>query len=111
MRAFRAIDPDLTLSYAEAFLAVAEKPGHGPTEYAKSLGSVQPVVSRLLHELGSRSRRKERTEGLGLVEWNIHPESLRNKQYFLTPKGESLKEKVVAILQGRRAGTHDEATS
>lgn len=86
---FRLISPRMTASYMSGFLAVARNPGCGPTEYAKMLGTIQPIASRILLELGSHSR-NEGKEGLGLVDRVVSPTSLRNQQYFLTPKGRKL---------------------
>jgi hypothetical protein len=53
-----------------AFLTVARHPGLGPTGYAKLLGTIQPIMSRILLEIGRKARARE--EGLGLVD-NVGP--------------------------------------
>jgi DNA-binding MarR family transcriptional regulator len=90
------VEPRMPSSYMEAFLVVALKPGYGPTEYAKELGTIQPIASRILLEIGAQPRGG--TEGLGLVDRRVSDESLRNQEYYLTPKGKELLRKIAAAL-------------
>lgn len=92
--AFRAVDPAMPLSYAAAFLAVASNPGHGVTAYAETLGMVKPVASRVLLEIGIKTR----TGGPGyeLVDRVHNDADMRNVNYFLTAKGKKL---MAAILK------------
>lgn len=85
---FRAIEPRMPSSYVDAYLSVALEPGKGPTEYAKDMQTIQPIASRVLLEIGSKAR--EREEGLGLVDRQANPETLRSHEYFLTQKGKRL---------------------
>jgi DNA-binding MarR family transcriptional regulator len=100
---FRAIDPNMSSSYIAAFLAVARKPGLGPTEYAKDLGTIQPIASRILQEIGQKSRYDGR-EPLKLVDNQLSATSLRNKEYFLTPRGQLLYKQVLAVMEGTKRG-------
>lgn len=95
--AFRTVDPKIPSSYIRMFLAVAEKPGRGPTEYARMLETVQPVASRILLEIGPKAR--ERDAGLGLVTMDYAPDNLKQKQYYLTDKGRLLLRQVFDILE------------
>ena len=92
----RDINPTLPVSYAQAFLAVALSPGQGPAHYAKALGVVQPVASRTLLEIGKKARTGG--PGLGLVDSQQDPVDLRTLHYYLTPKGRSLFEHIMQIL-------------
>lgn len=96
----RAVAPGMPLSYLHALLWVAMKPGLGPTEYAKLMGSSQPVASRVLLEVGCKAR--ERQEPLQLVSRNYSAHSLRQTECRLTPKGEALMRKVVDIVGERK---------
>ena len=96
---FRRIYPAMPTAYLDAFLAVALKPGLGPTEYAKMLGSTQPIMSRLLLEIGEQSR--EREEPLHLVVSRRHPENRRQICYFLTSKGYALALRIGLMIEGR----------
>lgn len=97
--AFRSIEQNLPAAYIDTFLAVALKPGQGPTDYAMMLGTLQPSASRLLGEIGGHPR--TRATALHLVEAHPHPESRRNIMYYLTPKGYALAYRVGGMLQGR----------
>ena|SRR5215204_5236996 len=98
--AFRKVDPKMPTSYMAALLAVAMKPGHGPTEYAKDLGTIQPIMSRILLEIGVPVR--EGAQGLGLVDRRVSAESLRNQEYYLTQKGKALLREIAAALEALR---------
>jgi DNA-binding MarR family transcriptional regulator len=97
---------DTPINYATAFLAVAMDPGHGVSHYAKVLGSLQPVASRRLLEIGQKTRNN--TPGLGLIESVEDPSDLRRKPYYLTSYGHSLVRRLDKALARRRKG---EATS
>lgn len=82
---FRAREPKMPISYMLGFLAVAMDPGKGPSDYARALGTIQPVMSRILLEIGKKAR--HRGESLGLVDYEQDPGNLRTHRYFLTQKG------------------------
>lgn len=94
---FREADHKIPASYIAAFLAVALEPGKGPTHYAKSLNTVQPIASRLLLEIGQKSRHKD--EPLGLVDREVSPHSLREQEYFLTHKGKAMMNNLLEIIR------------
>lgn len=93
---FREFDAGFPTSYAVAFLYVAMEQGKGVSEYARDMGVVQPVASRVLLEIGAKSR--SGGEGLGLIEQDFAPNSLRSKQLFLTAKGRQLARKLELAL-------------
>lgn len=95
---FRAVHPGATLRQASAFLAVAISPGHGPTEYAKALGTIQPICSRWLLDLSHSGRDKE---GLGLLERQVDTENLRLVHYTLTASGEALAHQMALAIHGK----------
>lgn len=98
IEAFQRIDHKIPSTYIAAFIAVALDPGKGPTQYAKALNSTQPLVSRFLLEIGQKSRYRD--EPLGLVDRDVSPHSLREQEYFLTPRGRALVQEIVDILEG-----------
>jgi DNA-binding MarR family transcriptional regulator len=82
---FRDIESAFPASYMAAFLLVALKPGGGPTDYAKHLGTVPPVASRMLLEVGEKQRNGK--PGCGLIERHQDINDFRATHYTLTPKG------------------------
>lgn len=95
---FRTIDPKMPSSYVATFLAVAMKPGMGPTEYAKMTGTIQPIASRILLEIGIKAR--ERDNPLGLVDRDADPNNLRQQRYFLTAKGRAVLRQITNLMEG-----------
>lgn len=93
----RSYDHKIPASYISAALNVAINPGNGPTHYAKAMGTIQPIASRLLLEIGEKARHRDGP--LGLVEAQISPESLRDKQYHLTAKGLDLAKRLADVLR------------
>ncbi len=98
--AFREVHPKMPTSYAQAFLAVAMHPGQGPTEYAKMIGTMQPIASRILLEIGIKARERD-DDGLGLVDRQTDPANLRQQKYFLTGKGAALMNRLLGIVDSR----------
>lgn len=94
---FREADHKIPASYIAAFLAVALEPGKGPTHYAQQLGTVQPIMSRLLLEIGQKSRHRD--EPLGLVDREVSAHSLRDQEYFLTHKGKAMMNDLLEIIK------------
>lgn len=95
--ALREVSPTIPASYAQAFLAVALNPGHGPGTYAQTLGLVQPVTSRTLLEIGKKTRKGG--PGLGLVDSQSDAIDLRLTRYLLTTKGHNLMAKIMQIVE------------
>lgn len=85
---FREIDGAFPASYMMAFMLVAHKPGGGPTDYAPALGTIPPIASRMLLEIGEHARRGG--DGYGLIERTTNPEDLRAVSLRLTRKGREL---------------------
>lgn len=100
---FRSAGHRLTANNIAAFLAVANSPDLGPTEYAKLLGTMQPVASRWLLDLGPKGR--EGSEGMGLLEREPDLMNLRQVRYCLSDRGITLARRVGAIAMGRESFT------
>ena len=99
---FRAVEPSIPSSYVAAFLTVACDPGNGTVHYAKALGMLQPVASRVLLEIGQKTRTGQPGLGLVAAEYDLH--DLRLKRYYLTPKGHQLVSRVEKAIRRKRMG-------
>jgi len=99
---FRAVEPSIPSSYIAAFLAVAMDPGNGTVHYSKQLGMLQPVASRVLLEIGQKTRTGQPGLGLVAAEYDLH--DLRLKRYYLTPKGHALIMRLEKAISRRRKG-------
>ena len=86
----------MPLQYLTTFLLVAMKPGLSVTEYAEFGQRSGSVMSRHLLDLGERNRKKQ--PGFGLVVGRPNPMELRKHEYFLTPKGRALFERLYLLL-------------
>lgn len=94
--AFRVIrDGIMPSSYIRTFLAVAKEPGHGSSIYARKLGMVHAVASRILLELGQKTRWGG--PGLMLLDTEVDSADRRIKRIFLTPAGQALFREVLGI--------------
>lgn len=102
LNAFRTVDPSIPSSYVAAFLAVAMDPGNGTVHYSKTLGMLQPVASRVLLEIGQKTRTGQPGLGLVAAEYDLH--DLRLKRYYLTQKGHVLLRQVEKAMARRRKG-------
>jgi DNA-binding MarR family transcriptional regulator len=95
MGVFNDIDPPMTLHYVRAFLLVAAQPGLGASEYARRLGLEQAVASRILLEIGKKTRRGD--PGRDLVEAEDDVVDMRKKPYRLTAKGRKVLSKILSL--------------
>lgn len=93
---FREIELAFPASYMATFLLVALKPGGGPTDYARYLGTKPPVASRMLLEVGERRRNGK--PGCGLIERHQSSEDFRQTHYTLTPKGKKFLQRLLDTL-------------
>jgi DNA-binding MarR family transcriptional regulator len=96
---FSDVTNAMPVSYIQFFLMVARDPGKGATEYGRKLGVQQAVASRILLEIGQKSRGL--SGGFGLVESSVDPIDLRLKRYHLTLKGRELAERVITRMKGK----------
>ena len=96
---FRALDGAFPASYMVCLLAVAKEPGFGVTHYSTKLGMLQAVVSRILLELGNRTRKGG--DGMGLVDSVRDPNDYRVYRYYLTPKGRAFVNSVLKLNKPR----------
>ncbi len=87
----------MPVMYTRAFIEVAMTPLKGPTTYSHALGVTQPYMSRVLHEIGSDPR--YRSQPNYLVNWAISPESMREKEYFVSAKGLKLLEDMLTAMR------------
>jgi DNA-binding MarR family transcriptional regulator len=85
--------PNIPLAVLEAFLLVCLYEGASLKDLCDLSGQAQSTLSRHLLDLGERNRRGE--PGLKLVAWRHPPEELRRKEYYLTPKGEALRDRML----------------
>lgn len=83
---------------AEAFAAVAADEGRTLSTYAKSLGSNLSTTSR--HFLTLTSRSLDDFQGHGLVVAKEDPRDLRKKTFWLTERGQQVRDEMLAILNG-----------
>ena len=93
VQAFRQIDSSMPASYAHCLLVVATRPDCTVSEVAETLGVQRPTVSRILLELGRRSR--PGGPGYGLVEAHSGESDLRKRNHRLTPEGHKLIARIV----------------
>jgi DNA-binding MarR family transcriptional regulator len=90
----------MPLQYLTTFLLVAIEPGLSVNEYAERAQVSKSVMSRHLLDIGPRARNQ--SVGFGLVTGRPKPMNLREHEYFLTPKGRALFERLFRILSARR---------
>lgn len=93
---FRVLEPTIPSSYIRLFLQIARSPGKGITEYARELGMIGAVASRIYLEIGPKKRGGG--EGLNLVESLPDAIDLRQKHLFLTPKGRHMYANVIRAM-------------
>lgn len=104
LEAFRELDPDMPIQYALAFLTIARREGLSVRELSERLGIAQSSASRSVAALSEwHSFRKP---GHRVVVAREDPRERRRKIVTLTPEGQSLLEKLEALMMGdRSAGT------
>ncbi len=85
---FRDVDAAFPVSYIAALLAVAREPGLTGSDYAGRLDIAQPVLSRILLEIGPKSRHGR--PGLKWITSVSDPDDLPRKRIYLTPLGQEV---------------------
>jgi hypothetical protein len=98
--AFRQIEPSMPTSYVAGFLAVAGEPGQGVTHYARTMGVIVPVASRILLEMGKKTRTGG--PGHGLVDSVQASDDLRQWNFYVTPRGQKLLDRCFALMNQRK---------
>ena len=93
---FHEMRPGIPLAVVQAFLLVCLHEGASLRELCQLSGQPQSTLSRHLLDLGQFDRKME--PGLKLVAWRHPPEELRRKEYYLTPRGSVLRQKVLRHL-------------
>jgi DNA-binding MarR family transcriptional regulator len=74
--------------HVQAYFLVAQKEGQTVTELAKKADMPVTTMSRILLDMGERTRYFE--EGAGLVQGEDNPLNRRERLYSLTHKGKAL---------------------
>ena len=85
--------PTIPLAMVEAFLLVALYEGASLKDLCRLSGQAQSTLSRHLLDLGDHNRKGG--PGLKLVAWRRPTEEERRKEYFLTPKGRVLRDRLL----------------
>ena len=96
LKPFYELDSTMPLQYVTAFLQVAIKEGQTVTEYAKTLGTSQSLMTRHLADIGQINRYHE--AGYDLVEAKSDPMDRRTKRNQLTAKGQRLVGQLLGAL-------------
>jgi hypothetical protein len=96
IKLFRDVHLEITSSYIDTFMAVARRPGLTVAEYSELVGHIQPVTSRMLLDLGPRTR--EGKEGLLLIRQVRSKTDLRMVTYTIAPKGARLLMRILREL-------------
>jgi DNA-binding MarR family transcriptional regulator len=92
---FFRIRGTMPASAIQAFLLVAEKEGASVGEYAKRAGIPATTMSRHLLDIGPQTRNHQ--DGAGLIQRVSNDLNLRERLYFLTPKGRALLAKMQRV--------------
>jgi len=93
---FLELNGRLPLRCVQAFLAVAQRPGQSVGDYARQTTLSTSTMSRNLLDIGERNRYDEK--GYGLIQGRDNPNNRREREYYLTPAGEALLRKVLALV-------------
>ena len=93
---FRQLNETMPLQYVISFLIVATNEGQGVKDYSKMLGVNPTTMSRHLLDIGPRNR--QMNDGYGLVQCRPNATDLRKHEYFITPKGKLLLDKILRYL-------------
>jgi DNA-binding MarR family transcriptional regulator len=96
LKPFRELDSNMPLQYVTAFLAVAIKEGQNVSEYAKTVGTSQSLMTRHLADIGEINRYHK--AGYGLVEAKTDMMDRRNRRNQLTTKGHRLVGQLLGAL-------------
>jgi DNA-binding MarR family transcriptional regulator len=96
LKPFRELDSTMPLQYVTAFLQVAIKEGQTVSEYAKTLGTSQSLMTRHLADIGQINRYHE--AGYDLVEAKSDLLDRRTKRNQLTAKGQRLVGQLLGAL-------------
>lgn len=92
----KKLDPDMPLSLAHTFIAVALKEGQTVSELANFCGFSPSNASRNLGRLGEIDR--NHNAGHGLVELVENPQNRSSKQARLTVKGKRVSASIMGIM-------------
>ena len=96
LKPFRELRKTMPLQYVTAFLSVAITEGQNVSEYAKTAGVSQSLMTRHLADLGEINRYHK--PGYGLVEAETDMMDRRNQRNRLTAKGQRLVGQLLGAL-------------
>ncbi len=88
----------ITVSLLQTLLAVAQHEGANQRDIVKFSNSNVPATSRNL--MGLDSKTKSGIGGMGMVSGSRSPDSDREKNYYLTPKGRAFIDRATVMLGG-----------
>lgn len=103
---FQAYNRSMTIETANVFLMVAVNEGLRLTDYCAMTGLAKSTLSRILLDLSAYRRDQSedaeegRKEAYGLLVTKDDPNELRSKFYFLTPKGQAFRDRILGIMRG-----------
>jgi DNA-binding MarR family transcriptional regulator len=96
---FRKLDQELPTQTANTFLYICVHEGCTMKDIADALGVAQSTMSRNVSALSKIHRLRK--PGLDLVKATEDPYERRRKIVTLTPKGRQLKERLLALANGK----------
>lgn len=87
----------MPMSSARAFVEIAMNPGKGPVAYGRAMGIEQPIMSRLLLDLGPKPRynKEHRTK---LIDRTYSSTNMREQEYYLTYEGYKLMRELIDLM-------------
>lgn len=101
LKVFRAVDPEIQLLYAMVFLEVAAREPCPMVDLPEKFGVTRATISRAHVYLSSYTIKTtvDKRHGHGLIRSEHNPENRRNLDLFLTAKGRTVYEQVIAALE------------
>ena len=101
LRELQNIDPEFPLQYAVCFAEISMDEGLSLTSLSRKTGMSLSTVSRIVSAL---SDKRKRGLAYGLVETQISPTERRQKQIYLSTRGQDMiKTLELIIRENRRA--------
>lgn len=98
VQCIRSVDPTMPIQGLAALLTIAIEEGQNINSVADKTAMAQSAASRNISSLTDWDWRKK--PGLNLVEYRTDPMNLSQKTLYLTDKGRSLIQKIVAVKEG-----------
>ena len=95
---FKALSEHMPLHYITAFLYVARDEGHNVPWYADKAGISQPLMTRLIFDLGEKAHIEAGHKGFGLIERFDNPSDGCFQNIRLSPKGRGVASQMAKAL-------------